>query len=78
MFGLAVKATCPYCKEEYIEYLGSSTFYYSINGSKQRYTKCICSWCGREYWLQHFTTENGESIKVNKDDNLILVSIVNW
>lgn len=78
MFGLAVKTICPYCKEENIEHLGSSTYYYSVNGSGQLYTKCICSVCGEKYWLQHFTVQNGESRKINKDDDLTLVSIVNW
>lgn len=78
MFGLAIRVTCPYCEEEYIELLGSSTHYYKINDSEQQYTKCTCSLCGEEYWLQHFTEENGESRKVNKDDDLTLVSIVNW
>lgn len=77
MFGTRLKATCPYCEQEYVEDLGCATKYYKINGSKQQYTKRKCYLCGIEYWLTH-NEKYSESRKTNEDDELEWVSTVCW
>ena len=57
MFGLRIKVTCPYCRQEHIVSLGCSTYYYTINDSEDSYwkwyTKCECGLCKNQYWLSH-------------------------
>lgn len=69
MFGLRINVTCPYCKQEHIVNLGTSTGYYTINESEDSYwglyTKCECNLCKKQYWLSHTLSE---VIDVKKDD----------